>query len=151
MAHAFYFLWLVGIFSLLIYLTYKYGKLKRLKILIIDDDETAGLFLSIILEHLTDEVLFAKDGLEGVNICKSNPDIDLIFMDICMPNMNGIDTTKKIRNFNKTVKIIAESSIIDNKLVDDMIKAGCDGYISKPINNNILYKLINKLIYKIKL
>lgn len=68
-------------------------QLRLSKILIVDDDESSGYLLSNILEKVGREILYAENGLEAVEICSNNPDIDLILMDIKMPIMNGYEAT----------------------------------------------------------
>jgi CheY-like chemotaxis protein len=86
----------------------------------------------------------ARTGIEAVDICRNNPDIDLILMDMQMPGLNGYEATQQIREFNKTVIIIAQSAF---GLSDDRESAaGCSDYISKPINKSelLVYKYFNK-------
>jgi len=63
-----------------------------------------------MLENLGKEFLYAENGLEAVEICRNNPDIDLILMDIKMPVMNGYEATRQIRQFNKKSFIIAQTA-----------------------------------------
>ncbi|MEI6050009.1 MAG: response regulator, partial [Bacteroidota bacterium] len=79
--------------------------------------------------------------------CQNNPDIDLILMDIKMPDMNGYKATRKIRTFNKEAVIIMQTAVVsDGK--EKTIEAGCNDYILKPINKNLLYQIIKKYFNK---
>ncbi|BAX79917.1 PAS domain-containing hybrid sensor histidine kinase/response regulator [Labilibaculum antarcticum] len=123
---------------------------ENLKILIAEDDETSDLLISIMLSEISRELIHAKNGLEAVELCRHNPDLDLILMDIKMPAMNGYETTQQIRQFNKDVIIIAQTSqglTYDRKKA---IEAGCDEYLSKPINKNKLMSLIQQSFAKKK-
>ena len=116
----------------------------RLKILIAEDDETSEMILSILTKDISREVLKAINGLEAVEICRNNPDIDLILMDINMPEMGGYEATGQIRQFNQDVVIIAQTAY---GLVGDReksIQAGCNEHISKPIRKEGLIGLIKK-------
>ena len=122
----------------------KKGSIKKLKILLAEDDEVSEMLLKE--ELITDgkEILTVKTGVEAVETCKSNPDIDLVLMDIRMPEMNGYEAASQIREFNKEVVIIAQTAY---GLMGDREKAmesGCDDYISKPIRKTKLQKLIQK-------
>ena len=122
----------------------KEGYLKNLKILIADDDETSEMFIMTTVKKISREVLIAITGVEAVEMCRNNPDIDLVLMDIRMPEMNGYDAIRQIRQFNKDVIIIAQTA---HALIGDRekaIEAGCDDYISKPIDGDLLMGLINK-------
>ena len=118
---------------------------KNLKILIAEDDPVSVSLLKIILKKNTNEVLVADNGKEAVDIAKANPDIDLILMDIRMPIMDGIEATERIREFNNDVKIIAQTAFAQEQDIINATKAGCNSYITKPINANNLGAIINNL------
>lgn len=121
-------------------------QIKDLKILIVEDDEAADKLLSILVRGLSKEVMHTKNGLDTVELCRNNPDIDLILMDINMPEMNGYDATRQIREFNKNVVIIAQTAYAMAGDREKSIEAGCDDYISKPINKNELLEKIEKCV-----
>jgi PAS domain S-box-containing protein len=83
------------------------GRTEKLKILIAEDDEISEMLVSIAVTPFQKEVFKAKTGIEAVEICRNNPDIDLVIMDIRMPQSDGYQATRQIRNFNKEVIIIA--------------------------------------------
>jgi PAS domain S-box-containing protein len=118
----------------------------NLKVLIVEDDETSGVLLSETIKGMCREILFAENGLEAIEACRNNQDIDLILMDIKMPGMNGFEATRQIRLFNKEVLIIAQTAfaLIGDK--DKMLEAGCNDYITKPINVVQLEKLAFDLL-----
>jgi CheY-like chemotaxis protein len=115
-----------------------------LKILIAEDDEPSDLLITIALEKIRLEFLHAKTGIEAVDTCRSNPDIDLVLMDIKMPEMDGYEATRQIRQFNNKVIIIAQTAYALSGDREMAIEAGCNDYISKPIKNDELIELINK-------
>ena len=79
-------------------------------------------------------------------MCKSNDNIDLILMDIKLPNMNGYEVTKKIKEFRNEIPIIAQTAYAMQDEREKCLKAGCDDYISKPIDIDKLFSMINKFI-----
>jgi len=105
-----------------------------LKILIAEDDETSEMFMSILAKSFSREILKARTGLEVIDSCRNNPDLDLILMDIQMPEMGGYEATRHIRQFNKKVVIIAQTAYGLSGDRSKAIEAGCNDYISKPIN-----------------
>lgn len=117
---------------------------QQLKILIAEDDETSVFFLVVALKDITKMVLKAKTGTEAVAACRNNPDIDLILMDIKMPLMDGYEATRQIRQFNKDVIIIAQTAFALSGDREKAIKAGCNDYITKPMNDAFLKDLIQK-------
>lgn len=77
------------------------SKLKNLKVLVVDDEENSRNLISMILKKFVIELLHAKNGKEAVEICKKRSDLDLILMDIKMPEMDGYEAIQLIRTFNK--------------------------------------------------
>ena len=114
------------------------------KILIVEDDFASEMMLEIMIEDFCKFPLIARDGLEAVRICKENPDIDLVFMDIKMPELNGYEATKKIREFNKDIIIIAQTSYAFPDDREKAITSGCNDYISKPYSQSELTELLKK-------
>ena len=117
----------------------------KLKMLIVEDDETSLELILIAVKKIGKEILNAATGSEAVEICMQNPDIDLVLMDIQLPEMNGYEATKQIRKFNKDVIIIAQTAYALSGDREKAIAAGCDDYISKPINSEELILKITEL------
>ncbi len=112
------------------------------KVLIVEDDEISHLLLTRILQNINCEVLHAITGLEAVEACRTNPGIDLILMDIRMPGMNGHEATHQIRQFNKDVIIVAQTAFAFSGDKEKAIEAGCNSYITKPVNKALLTELV---------
>jgi PAS domain S-box-containing protein len=119
-------------------------KMEKLKILIAEDEKISELLLTVSIEKISKEILYAKTGLEVVSICKKHADIDVILMDIKMPDMNGIEATRIIREFNKDVIIIAQTAYGLTGDKERILEAGCDDYIVKPIDMEKLMLIIEK-------
>jgi len=122
----------------------KVGAMKNLKILIAEDDESSEMFLSTALTRLVKELLIARTGVKAIEICRNNPDIDLVLMDIRMPDMDGYEATRQIREFNKDVVIIAQTAYALAGDREKAIEAGCNDHIGKPIIISVLKGLIQK-------
>jgi PAS domain S-box-containing protein len=127
---------------------HKEVQLNNLKILIVEDDEISYSLLSRTIQKISKEVLHAITGVEAIEACRYNPDLDLVLMDIRMPQMNGLEATQQIRLFNKDVIIIAQTAYAFAGDSEKAIEAGCNDYISKPINKTSLYDLIKKYVKK---
>lgn len=117
---------------------------KRLKILVAEDDNISYLFIKQILHQLDITVLRAKSGYETIKLLKSNPQVDLVLMDIKMPELDGIEATKKIRTFNEQVPIIVQTAYTSSGDKERALEAGCNDYITKPIDKERLLQLITK-------
>ncbi|MBK7031065.1 MAG: response regulator [Bacteroidales bacterium] len=120
------------------------GEVPGLKILIVEDDEASEILLRIELDEIGKQILKAGTGTEAIAICRNNPDLDLILMDIQMPGLNGYEATRRIRQFNKRVVIIAQTAFGLSGDQEKAIDAGCNDYITKPINKGDLHSLIKK-------
>ncbi len=118
--------------------------LQKIKILIAEDDEISELLITKAIAIYSKETLKARTGVEAVEVCRNNPDIDLIMMDIRMPEMNGYEATKQIRHFNKDVIIIAQTAFGQMEFRETALKAGCNDYITKPVLKAPLSELLNK-------
>jgi CheY-like chemotaxis protein len=120
--------------------------IKNLKILIAEDDATSEMLISTAMKMFDAKVIKVRTGIEAVETCQKNPDIELVLMDIKMPEMDGYTATRHIRQFNKNVVIIAQTSYALSGDREKALAAGCDDYISKPIDLKKLIALIEKHI-----
>lgn len=119
-------------------------QLAKITVLIAEDDLTSEFLLSASLGSLSKNILKVKTGQDAVKACHDNPDIGLILMDIQMPEMDGYEATRQIRQFNKKVVIIAQTAFGLSGDHEKSIEAGCNDYISKPIKKLELLALIQK-------
>jgi len=124
------------------------NQIKDLKILIAEDDEGSEKLITMAAKIFGKEVLKARTGVEAIEACRNNPDIDLVLMDIKMPEMDGYEATRQIRQFNKDVVIIAQTAYALTGDREMAIEAGCNDYISKPIKKAELMALIQKYFNK---
>ncbi len=126
----------------------KTDKVGKLKILIAEDDKISEKLIDLSLKMFAKEILSAKNGVEAIEACQKNPDIDLVMMDSQMPGMGGYEATRQIRSFNKEVVIIAQTAYGLSGDREKAIEAGCNDYIAKPINKAELLLLIQKYFGK---
>ncbi len=118
-----------------------------MKILIVDDNKNNRMIIKLLLEDFEEdndisfELDEAEDGLVALNKCK-NSFYDVIFMDIMMPNMDGIEATREIKKLNSTVMIIAVSAVDDGERKKLILSNGAEDYIAKPINSDIFVNRI---------
>jgi signal transduction histidine kinase len=117
------------------------------QILVAEDDETNFYYLNALLMRETRaKILHASNGIEAIKLFRTNPDINLILMDIKMPEMDGFEATRQIKLINKDIPIIAITAYAMSGDEDRIIAAGCDGYLSKPISKKSLLEKIAEFI-----
>lgn len=118
----------------------------NLKVLVVEDDYTSELLISIAIKDYCREILTASSGMEAVSMVKENPDIDVVLMDIKMPVMDGYQATLEIRKFNKEMIIIAQTAYALQGDEEKALSVGCNDYISKPIDKQLLLDKISRLV-----
>lgn len=121
-------------------------QIKKLKVIIAEDDEISSQLIAIATEPMIKEVIHVRSGKDAVVACLNNPDIDLVLMDIQMPLLDGYEATRQIRQFDKNVVIIAQTAFALIGSRENALDAGCNDYIAKPINLNELLSMIGRHI-----
>ena len=112
------------------------------KLLIVEDEELNFLFLEKLLASTGIEILRASTGKEAINSVKDNLDIDIILMDIKLPEMDGLEATREIKKLNAQIPVIAQTAYAMKGDREEIMNAGCDDYIAKPLKvDNLLAKL----------
>jgi PAS domain S-box-containing protein len=116
---------------------------KDLKILIADDEENVRYYFQQVLKNSVKEIIFAKTGKEALELYKNSGDIDLIFMDVKMPEMNGFDATREIRKFDSEIHIIAQTAFALEGDREKALEAGCNDYLAKPLSRDEIFEKMN--------
>lgn len=127
----------------------KSGDKEKYTILIAEDEEVNFMVLKILLEDklkLPCTIIHAKDGLEAVELSKSNPEISLVLMDIKMPKLDGHEATRIIKEFRPDLPIIAQTAYSSPEEKEKAFLAGCDDFIAKPISKDVLNSVIVKYL-----
>ena len=101
------------------------------------------MFFQALFKNTNAKLINAKDGFEVLDILKSTK-VDLILMDMVMPKLDGLSTTKEIRKTEKFIPIIAQTSMSDQTDKDNILKAGCNDIIAKPIKPRIVLNKISR-------
>jgi CheY-like chemotaxis protein len=104
------------------------------KVILLAEDEMANyLYVNDIIEDVGAKLIHAKNGLEAIELFRSNADIDLILMDIKMPEMDGVAATRAIKELKKDIPIIALTAYALSGDKEKCLAAGCNDYLSKPV------------------
>lgn len=117
-------------------------------ILIAEDVESNFLYLKAVLSKLNAVIYWAKNGIEAVEICTKIGNIDLVLMDLQMPEMNGYEATEILKKKFPELPIIAQTAFAMSDDREKAIDAGCDDYLAKPIKSKDLLSMVEQYVRK---
>lgn len=118
-------------------------------ILVVEDEEINYFLIKELLCHeekFKCEIIHASNGKEAIEVVESNLDIKLVFMDIKMPIMNGYEATKKIKEIKPDLPIIIQTAYNSKDDKEKAFSTGCDDFVSKPLDKEILDKILIKYL-----
>jgi len=121
-------------------------QIKHQKVLIVEDDEVSEMLISIAIRQSGREIITVRNGIDAVEACRNNADIDLVLMDMRMPGMDGYNASREIRQFNNQVVIIAQTAFGLSGDREKALDAGCNEYITKPFKKVALLALLNSFL-----
>lgn len=111
-------------------------------ILVVEDVETNLMFVRAAISKTSIHILWAKDGFEAIEQVRENPGIDVVLMDLRMPNLDGFKATEVIKTIRPDLPVIAQTTFTDEMDKDRVFEAGCDDYLAKPIRlDDLLHTL----------
>lgn len=117
-----------------------------MKILIVDDNQDNRMTIELLLEEFDGlETSQAEDGQVAIDLCKKEH-FDIVFMDIMMPNVDGITATKMIKTFDKKVMILALSALDDEASKNKMLANGAEDYMTKPIEDELFHQRVKNYL-----
>jgi hypothetical protein len=115
-------------------------------VLVVEDDPDSFAYLEIIITGANYRVLHADNGKTAVELSRKHPEIDLILMDLKMPIMDGLEATRRIRQFNTTVPVVAQTAYALAGDSQVAFEAGCNDYITKPVKRKVLLDKLNSFL-----
>lgn len=115
-------------------------------VLIVEDEIFSDIYLTEILKKNFRKILHARNGKQAIEIVKKTKDLLFVLMDIKMPLMDGFTATRKIREFNTDIPIIAQTAYALEGDREKALAAGCNAYISKPIDKELLVEMIQDVV-----
>jgi CheY-like chemotaxis protein len=113
------------------------GALQKPNLLIIEDEEKARKGMEMSLDHLFN-LFFAEDGKQAIEMVKKHKDIDLALLDIFLPDIMGTELYPKIREINDLIIVTALTAYGEKKYVEDLIRKGAYGFLTKPFNPHVV-------------
>lgn len=124
-------------------------ELRKKRILVVEDSEIIRTMILDMLSNLNHEVAAAGDGYKAIEVALDHHP-ELIFMDMRMPKMDGIEATKKLRNIPEfsEIPIIALTADAGNEAIKEQLAAGCTDHLAKPILSDDLYAILEKYLGK---
>ncbi|MCK4661363.1 MAG: response regulator [Bacteroidales bacterium] len=114
-------------------------------ILVAEDEDDSFLYINEILIKTKVNILRAKNGFEAIEICRTNNNIDLILMDIKMPEIDGYEAMSQIKKIRKDIPVICQTAYATESEKKKCLEAGCLDYITKPIKTKVLLEKIAKV------
>jgi len=117
-------------------------------ILVVEDEVINYLYFEEVLTQLGLNILHAKDGAETISLMRQENKIDMIFMDIKLPDTNGFTLTSKVRTLRPGIPVVAQTAYASNGDRERAMQAGCIDYMSKPIIKSKLTEMIDRYIVK---
>ena len=116
------------------------------KIVVIAEDEQINyFFLKAVLKPTKAKIIWTKTGRETIDICNTEK-VDIVLMDIKMPDLNGLEATIEIKKVFPNLPIVAQTAYAMKEDEDASIEAGCDDYLSKPIRPENLLIIMSKYL-----
>ena len=116
------------------------------KCLVVDDNKDVLFYLKRVLVDTGITVLTANSGIEAIEFVKTDPAIDIVLLDIQMPEMNGIEVTKKIKKIRSNLPIIAQTAFAFDDDLAQILETGCDACLIKPIRRDHLITIMSGFI-----
>ena len=124
--------------------TGKSKKPEKQLVLVTEDHDLNYAYLEKALKRLSISVIRAHNGREAINICRENTRIGLIIMDIKMPVMDGWTAIRKIKSLRPELPVFVVTAYMLNNEEHISYEAGCDEYMTKPVNFSILARKLKK-------
>jgi CheY-like chemotaxis protein len=120
------------------------------KVLVVDDDVRNIFSLTAVLERQQMQVLSAENGKDAIAMLQKLPDIDIVLMDVMMPEMDGYQTMRAIRKQTrfKTLPIISLTAKAMKGDREKCLEAGASDYITKPVDTEQLFSLLRVWLYR---
>ena len=115
-------------------------------ILVAEDEEYNMIYINELFSNTNFKIIEADNGVKAVDLAINNDDIDLIFMDIKMPLMNGNEAMEQIKKVKPNLPIIALSAFAMESDKENALNKGFDSYLTKPINKNELFNIIDEYL-----
>jgi PAS domain S-box-containing protein len=116
-------------------------------ILVVEDDRISFLFLNKLLSMTGAGIIHAGDGGQAVKLCRENPEIDIVLMDVRLPDVSGWEATRQIKESKPALPVVIETAHALSGDKNEELLSSCDGFLTKPIKKEELLTVINDIFY----
>lgn len=122
------------------------GRWKGKVILVAEDVDTSNMFYKAALSKTGADVIWTENGKEAVEQCQKQKQIDLVLMDINMPEMNGLEATKAIKEIRPEIPVIVQTAYLLSKEREKSFEVGADDFIAKPVTYQKLLEVMHNFL-----
>jgi CheY-like chemotaxis protein len=124
----------------------KHISLKGKRVMVVEDEPDNMEYIKLLLRDTGAELVLVDNGQKAVDLVKEGSTFDLVLMDIKLPGIDGYEATKQIKTFIPALKVIAQTAWAMAEDEQKAKEAGCDGYVSKPVNKRKMFDTIKKVM-----
>lgn len=122
--------------------------LEGISILIVEDIETSARFFEAALSRTNAKLFWAETGEQAINIFDTNPDIDLVLLDLNLPEISGFDVLKHIRKKNPDIPVVVQSAYILSNERQRSMDLGATFFLEKPVRLDVLFNTLTECVVK---
>jgi len=115
-------------------------------VLVVEDDFLCYQYIEVMLKGTGLKIIHVQSGEDAISICRTDEIIDFVLMDIQLPFMSGYDTTKQIKSIRRNLPVIAQTGSLMSDSVNLSDEAGCNYYVTKPLDPDELFDAISKCL-----
>jgi len=123
--------------------------MRKRNILFVDDDSSILISATLFLRYLEHEIIHADSGPKAIELLNTVPDIDVMFLDLMMPEMDGFEVLRRVRKTHASLPIIVQTGVIDDRDLKKAKRLGANDLIIKPYTKEEVARLINKHTKKV--
>jgi CheY-like chemotaxis protein len=117
-------------------------------VLVVEDNAISFKLISAVLQTVKADVVHAPNGKKAIEICGTDEHFDLVFMDMQMPEVDGLEATRIIKQMRPELPVIATTANTYDENVDICLQAGCDAFLAKPLQFKKMFELMQSFFEK---
>ena len=123
--------------------------LKGKKILIVEDDFVSAQLIKELFRETNVEMIHVLTASAAIELINNNNKIDVVLLDIQLPDMNGLHVAKHIKQKNRNIIIVVQTAYAFDTYISKSKEIGCDYFLSKPLDSKKLFEVFNKIFKKL--